>query len=123
LNKDINTFEKVIKDDERNIRYIIEDINYKKNIIKQNKDTIQLLNRSIRQDGLSINLLNSYIKNDRKLFKEEKEDVIRLINNPSKIPELMTPANLKQIEQIFKKNSQDFIITKETISSIVHLQL
>jgi hypothetical protein len=67
--------------------------------------------------------LNSYIKNDRKLFKEEKEDVVRLIKNPAKIPELITPANLKPIEQIFKKNSQDFIITKETISSIVHLQL
>jgi hypothetical protein len=123
LNKDIDAYEEVIKEGEKSIRYKIKVINHKKNLIKQNKDTIKLLNRFITQDEVSINLLNSYIKNDRKLFKEEKVDVIRLIKNPAKIPELMTPANLKPIEQIFKKNSQDFIITKEIISSIAHLQL
>jgi hypothetical protein len=55
------------------------------------------------QDKITIDLLNNYIKNDRKLFKEEKDYAINLINNPIKIPELMTPANLKPIENIFKK--------------------
>jgi hypothetical protein len=75
----------------------------KENSIKKGEDTINLLNKSIKQDKEYIDYINILFKENGCLYPKDKVDIIKLINGSIKIPELKIPANLKPIEKIFNR--------------------